>query len=196
MSSQICSRRSTGTTICLHPQRTRFRWQSSRPQEWEALQQTASYLSSPRWGKSIESIPPFLDGLAALIREWFNTHCLCYSIEIEVQYYQKEKEMLTKVESVIITAKDAPLRDVLSSLMKVRCMSTTCIPTALPLVTTDLPSCCHWAMHGIIIIIMLLQKFGKSVKADESGDSKSICCYAGDISVSHMTLLIARGIIL
>lgn len=40
---------------------------------------------------------------------WLSPKC---SIEIEVQYYEKEDEVLTKVESIVITAKDAPLKEV------------------------------------------------------------------------------------
>ena len=38
-----------------------------------------------------------------------------YRIEIEVEYYEREKEMLIKVDSVVIIAKDAPLLSVFMS---------------------------------------------------------------------------------
>lgn len=71
---------------------------------------------------------------------------LCYSIEIEVQYYEKEDEMLTKVESAIITAKDAPLRDVLSSLMKVH---FACLYPAFPHAVPSRLATCHLVVTGI-----------------------------------------------
>lgn len=45
------------------------------------------------------------------------------SIEIEVEYYEKEKEIMTKVESLVIIAQDVPLREVFMAspfLLKVR----------------------------------------------------------------------------
>lgn len=46
-------------------------------------------------------------------------------IEIEVEFYEKEGGIVTKVESLVISAKDAPLKEVfmeIPSLSKVSCM--------------------------------------------------------------------------
>lgn len=53
-------------------------------------------------------------------------HCIACSIEIEVEYYEQEKEIMTKVESVVVIARDAPLREVFmktEALSKVRTCS-------------------------------------------------------------------------
>ncbi len=49
--------------------------------------------------------------------------CIC-RIEIELEYYEKEEGILSKVDSCLVSAGDAPLRDLLmecsASLLKVR----------------------------------------------------------------------------
>lgn len=66
------------------------------------------------------------------------------SIEIEVQYYEKENGVLIKVESFVITAKDAPLREVFMSTASLMEVSLICHVYYTELLVKTPPCCCCW----------------------------------------------------